>query len=72
VDTGELLDSKVISRSSTSNAVEFSWEAEHAIYQHEGYTTKSGLDVPARPFTELGLEIAQPVEVFTKTLKSLL
>ena len=69
VDTGELLDSKVISRSSVGNAVEFSWEAPHSLYAHEGYTTKSGLDVPKRDWTRLGLEIANPLATFEAELR---
>lgn len=69
VDTGELLESKVISRSSTENAAEFEWTAPHAIHAHEGATLASGTELPARPWTEVGLELADPKKAFERELK---
>lgn len=51
VDMGELLRSKtrvVTGRSSQ----EFLWGAEHAQGVHDGYTGRSGIRMPARPWTE--------------------
>jgi hypothetical protein len=51
IDTGELLQSKtrlVTGRSSQ----EFLWSAEHAQRVHDGYTARSGIRLPARPWTE--------------------
>jgi phage gpG-like protein len=53
-DTGELYDSLVISR--TANAAEYTWEADYAAIVHDGATTKNGTELPARPWTKVGLE----------------
>ncbi|QKQ75656.1 hypothetical protein [Nostoc sp. TCL240-02] len=53
-DTGELYDSLVISR--TTNAAEYTWEADYAAIVHDGATTKSCTELPARPWTKVGLE----------------
>ncbi|MHC5825518.1 MAG: hypothetical protein ACYT04_59130 [Nostoc sp.] len=53
-DTGELHDSLVISR--TGNAAEYTWEADYAAIVHDGATTKNGTELPARPWTKVGLE----------------
>lgn len=53
-DTGELYDSLVISR--TGNAAEYTWEADYAAIVHDGATTKNGTELPARPWTKVGLE----------------
>jgi hypothetical protein len=55
VDAGSLLQSKtrmVTGRSSQ----EFLWSAEHAQGVHDGYTSRSGIRLPARPWTEETIE----------------
>ena len=66
LDLGNLLDSKAIARS--ANAAEFSWNVDYAAGVHEGYTTKTGKDVPSRPWTEKGIEEADPVAFFGDAL----
>ncbi|MBD2437338.1 hypothetical protein [Nostoc sp. FACHB-110] len=70
VDTEELIDSLVISRS--ANAAELTWEADHAAIVHDGATTKSGTDLPARPWTKVGIENCDVAEVMQKQLNKLL
>lgn len=55
VDTGALLSSKE-RRSAGRGNVEFEWTAPHAEGVHDGYSSKSGQRVPARPWTEPTLE----------------
>lgn len=69
VDTGKLLESKVVARSSTENAVEFTWEADYALVAHEGATLQSGAELPARRWTEVGVELCQPEQVFERELR---
>lgn len=69
VDTGELLESKVVARSSSSMSAKFTWEASHSIYAHEGYTTRSGAEVPPRRWTEKGLEVCDPKQAFEQRLR---
>ncbi len=69
VDTGKLLDSKVVARSSTANAAEFTWETDYAIVVHEGATLQSGEELPARRWTEVGVEICQPQQVFEREMR---
>lgn len=66
VDLGNLLDSKAIARS--ANAAEFSWNVDYSLGVHEGYTTKTGKDVPARKWTEKGIEEADPITFFGDAL----
>lgn len=66
VDLGNLLDSKEVARS--ANAAEFSWNVDYALGVHSGYTTKTGKDVPARKWTEKGIEEADPVAFFSDAL----
>lgn len=68
VDLGNLRDSKVIARSSDGLAAEFSWDVPYAIAVHEGYTTKTGKDVPPRRWTEKGIEEADPITFFSDAL----
>jgi len=51
VDMGELLRSKTRTITGRSSQ-EFLWEAEHAQGVHDGYTSRSGIRLPARPWTE--------------------
>jgi len=55
VDTGGLRDSQK-RKNQPSSVVEFSWTGGegkiYALEVHDGYTTKGGRRVPARPFTE--------------------
>lgn len=69
VDTGELLNSKVIARDSSENAAEFSWEAQHALYVHQGVTLLSGAELPGRDWTTPAITDCDPKEVFERELK---
>lgn len=66
VDLGNLLDSKVVARS--SNSAELSWNVDYALGVHDGYTTKTGKDVPPRKWTEKGIEEADPITFFGEAL----
>jgi hypothetical protein len=70
IDTGELYDSLVISRS--ANAVEYSWEADHASIVHDGATTKNGTDLSARPWTKAGIKECDAAEIMQQQLNKLL
>lgn len=70
VDTGELYDSLVISR--TSNAADYTWEADYAAIVHDGATTKNGTELPARPWTKIGLEECDAVGIMQQQLNKLL
>lgn len=70
VDTGELRDSKQIARSSSSQTVEFSWNAPHASAVRNGCTLQNGTELPPRKWDEKGIEIAQPAEFFAHKLRS--
>lgn len=69
-DTGELYDSLVISR--TANAAEYTWEADHAAIVHDGATTKNGTELPARPWTKVGLEECDAASIMQQQLNKLL
>ncbi|HYW17714.1 MAG TPA: hypothetical protein VE956_00120 [Nodularia sp. (in: cyanobacteria)] len=69
-DTGELYDSLVISR--TANAAEYTWEADYAAIVHDGATTKSGTELPARPWTKVGLEECDAVGIMQQQLNKYL
>lgn len=69
VDQEELINSKVVARSSDGNGAEFTWEADHALQVHEGGTTKTGKNYPARPWTEKALEETDLEAVFARELK---
>jgi len=69
VDLGNLKDSKVVARSSSSEVVEFSWQEPYSMAVHEGHTTKSGTEVPPRRWTEKGVEICDPAKVFGQELE---
>ena len=69
-DTGELYDSLVISR--TGNAAEYTWESDHAAIAHDGATTKNGTELPARPWTKVGLEECDAAGVMQQQLNKLL
>lgn len=68
LDLGNLKDSKLITRSSSGNEAVISWEVPYAIAVHQGYTTKTGKDVPGRPWTEKGIEEADPITFFADAL----
>lgn len=68
VDLGDLKDSKVVARSSDGNTAEFSWDVPYSIAVHDGYTTKTGKDVPPRKWTEKGIEEADPITFFSDAL----
>jgi hypothetical protein len=70
VDTGELYDSLVISRN--ANAAEYTWDADHAAIVHDGATTKNGTDLPARPWTKVGIEECDAAEIMQRQLNKLL
>ncbi|MBW4677671.1 MAG: hypothetical protein KME52_27830 [Desmonostoc geniculatum HA4340-LM1] len=65
-DTGKLYDSLVISR--TANAAEYTWESDHAAIVHDGATTKNGTELPARPWTKVGLEECDAAGIMQKQL----
>lgn len=67
IDTGELLESKSVARS--ANAAEFSWSVDYAAAVHNGATLRSGVDLPARPWTERAIEETDPAEVFEQQLR---
>lgn len=69
-DTGELYDSLVISR--TASAAEYTWEADYAAIIHDGATTKNGTELPARPWTKLGLEECDAAGIMQQQLNKLL
>lgn len=69
VDTGELLDSKAIARNSSENAAEFSWEAPHALYVHQGVSFQNGTELPGRDWTTPAIAECNPKEVFERELK---
>ncbi|MEH2033380.1 MAG: hypothetical protein V7K67_27795 [Nostoc sp.] len=69
-DTGELYDSLVISR--TANAAEYTWEADYAAIVHDGATTKNGTELPARPWTHVGLEECNATEIMQQQLNKYL
>ena len=70
VDTGELYDSLVISRN--TNTAQYTWKADHATIVHDGATTKNGTDLPARPWTKVGIEECDPVAIMQQQLNKLL
>ncbi|MCC5640636.1 hypothetical protein LC593_33355 [Nostoc sp. CHAB 5844] len=70
VDTGELYDSLVISR--TANSAQLTWDADHAAIVHDGATTTNGTDLPARPWTKQGIEDCDVAEVMQRQLNKLL
>lgn len=63
VDLGELRDSQNYQRTEEYRT-KYSWSAEHALYVHEGYTTKSGKQVPSRRWTEVAAEEKNLPQVF--------
>ncbi|HYX18334.1 MAG TPA: hypothetical protein VE944_29005 [Nostoc sp.] len=69
-DTGELYDSLVIAR--TANAAEYTWEADYAAIVHDGATTKNGTELPARPWTHVGLEECNAAEIMQQQLNKYL
>lgn len=69
IDTGALIESKAIARSSTGNSVEFSWDVPYAAAVHEGCTLRNGTELPARPWTKKAIEISDPSYVFDQALR---
>lgn len=68
VDQADLLECKIVTRSSDGNGAEFSWDKDYSIAVHDGYTTKTGKDVPGRKWTEKGIEEADPITFFSDAL----
>ena len=66
VDTGELYDSLTIARN--GNVAEFTWDTDYAMAVHDGATLKNGTELPARPWTDLGLQQSTAVEVMQREL----
>lgn len=66
VDTGKLYDSLTIARN--GNAAEFTWDTDYAMAVHDGATLKNGTELPARPWTDLGLQQSTAVEVMQREL----
>lgn len=54
IDTGELRDS--LSQENETLKRTYNYTADHAGEVHEGYTTLSGIEKPARPWTERARE----------------
>ncbi len=62
VDLGELRDSQQMSL--RGNGAYWEWDAPHAIYVQNGYTTRSGTTVPGRDWVAYGLaQVDIPFEV---------
>ncbi|MFK0731392.1 MAG: hypothetical protein ACFKPT_02725 [Gloeotrichia echinulata GP01] len=70
VDTEELIDSLVISRK--ESAAEYTWVADHAAIVHDGATTKNGTELPARPWTKIGVEECDAAEIMQQQLNKFL
>ncbi|WP_238360572.1 hypothetical protein [Iningainema tapete] len=60
----------MISRS--ANSAQYEWESDHAAIVHDGATTKSGTELPARPWTELGLKECNAAEIMQRKLNQIL
>jgi hypothetical protein len=71
VDTGTLIDSLVISRK-PDGTTQFSWEVDYAAAVHDGATLKNGTELPARPWTKIGLEECNPRKIMQEHLNKLL
>jgi hypothetical protein len=69
-DTGELYNSLVIAR--TANAAEYTWESDHAAIVHDGATTKNGTELPARPWTKIGLKECDAAGIMQQQLNKYL
>lgn len=69
VDTGALIESKVIARSSSSNSVEFSWDAPYASAVRNGCTLRNGTEMPERKWDEKALELCNVPEVFENAIR---
>ena len=69
-DTGELYDSLVISRS--ANAADYSWYADYAAIVLDVPTTTIGTELPARPWTKVGLEECDAADIMQKQLNKYL
>lgn len=72
VDTGKLIESKALARSSSTNAAEFSWDVPYAAAVRNGCTLRNGTEIPARKWDEKGLEIANPKAMFEREMRRLL
>lgn len=70
VDSEELIDSLVITR--TANSAELTWEAPHATIVHDGATTTNGTELPGTPWTKVGVENCDVAEVMQRQLNKLL
>ncbi|MEH2148556.1 hypothetical protein [Nostoc sp.] len=70
LDSEELYNSLVIARS--ANAAEYTWESDHAAIAHDGATTKNGTELPARPWTRIGLEECNAAEIMQQQLNKYL
>jgi hypothetical protein len=70
LDSEELYNSLVIARS--ANAAEYTWESDHAAIVHDGATTKNGTELPARPWTKVGLEECDAAGIMQQQLDKLL
>ncbi|MEH1777155.1 hypothetical protein [Nostoc sp.] len=70
LDEEELYNSLVTARS--ANAAEYTWESDHAAIVHDGATTKNGTELPARPWTKVGLEECDAAGIMQQQLNKLL
>lgn len=66
LDEEELYNSLVIARS--ANAAEYTWESDHAAIVHDGATTKNGTELPARPWTKIGLKECDAAGIMQREL----
>jgi hypothetical protein len=71
VDTGQLKDSQQLFFESWTYAI-WRWDTEYALYVHEGYTTQSGTDMPARQWVTNTLDNINIKAIFTDNLKKYL
>ncbi|QLE42216.1 hypothetical protein FD723_18525 [Nostoc sp. C052] len=70
LDSEELYNSLVITRN--ANAAEYTWESDHAAIVHDGATTKNGTELPARPWTKVGLKECDAAGIMQKQLNKYL
>lgn len=70
VDSEELIDSLVISRS--ANAADYTWESDHAAIVHDGATLQNGTELPGTPWTKVGLEECDAAGIMQRQLNKLL
>jgi hypothetical protein len=68
VDTGDLRDSQKIDFVSDGEAV-ISWDVDYALKVHEGETTRSGAEFPARRWTQYAQAEYKPFDKFAGKIR---